>query len=62
MRFSDGTTEGWKRVSPHYDACFWKIHVPEALWKTATINLKFSLIESGINIHLFGDDGVGDGV
>lgn len=38
------------------------MHVPDYYWKTAKINIKFTKIEEGVNIHLFGDDGIGDGV
>ena len=62
MKYSEGETDGWKRAFPHYDACWWKIHVPEANWKTATIHIKFKIIEEGIKLHLYGDDGIGDGI
>jgi len=45
MLYSDGGPAAikWKKDIPQrYDACYWKIHVPEYRWKSADINIKFS--------------------
>jgi hypothetical protein len=41
MRYYEGGAPSlWKKpIEPRADACYWKIHVPEYRWKSATINV-----------------------
>ena len=49
------TERRWKsKDGDKYESCWWSIHVPEYTWKTARIKIKFTTIEEGINIHLYG--------
>ena len=60
---TDGST--WKKsLPPASDACYWSINHEKWKWKTAEIIVKFTKIESGINLAVWGSEndieGVGD--
>lgn len=40
-----------------YDVCWWNIHIQKWKWKRANISIKFTEIQDGINIYLYGSRG-----